>query len=133
MKVFLGGTCNESKWREILKPLLLIDYFDPVVPEWSDAARKRELHERQMCDYVLYTITPRMLGVYSIAEVVDDSNKRPKQTLLCLLESDEEAVWTEGQWKSLCAVYNLVYRNGATVCYTLEMVANSLNRWAGKA
>lgn len=31
MKVFLGGTCNNSTWREELKPLLKIDYFDPVV------------------------------------------------------------------------------------------------------
>ena len=32
MKVFLGGTCAESKWREKLIPLLQCDYFNPVVP-----------------------------------------------------------------------------------------------------
>lgn len=30
-KVFLGGTCNGSIWREKLIPLLKIDYFNPVV------------------------------------------------------------------------------------------------------
>ena len=50
-KVFLGGTANGSKWREILKPMLRIDYFDPVVPHWNDEARCRELKEREECDY----------------------------------------------------------------------------------
>jgi hypothetical protein len=41
-KCFLGGTCNNSQWREALIPMLKIDYFNPVVkdwtPEWSDVA-----------------------------------------------------------------------------------------------
>jgi len=32
-KVFLGGTCNESTWRDELIPMLEIDYFNPVVDE----------------------------------------------------------------------------------------------------
>lgn len=35
MKVFLGGTCNESTWREKLIPMLKIDYFNPVVKDWK--------------------------------------------------------------------------------------------------
>lgn len=38
MKVFLGGTVNGSKWRTIVKEQLNIDYFDPVVEDWTDAA-----------------------------------------------------------------------------------------------
>ena len=30
-----------------------------------------------------------MVGVYSIAEVVDDSNKRPERTVFCFLEVDD--------------------------------------------
>ena len=37
MKVFLGGTCNESKWRDDLIKLLKIDYFNPVVKDWNSA------------------------------------------------------------------------------------------------
>lgn len=36
MKVFLGGTCNNSIWRDVLIPLLTdngINYFNPVVDE----------------------------------------------------------------------------------------------------
>lgn len=38
MKVFLGGTVNGSKWRDVMKEKLIIDYFDPVVDDWNDAA-----------------------------------------------------------------------------------------------
>jgi len=30
-KIFLGGTCNNSTWREQLIPMLQINYFNPVV------------------------------------------------------------------------------------------------------
>lgn len=76
-RVFLGGTCNESQWRERLIPKLRIDYFNPVVEDWILQCMEEELKQRKECDVCLYVITPKMTGVYSIAEVVDDSNKRP--------------------------------------------------------
>ena len=88
MKVFLGGTCNDSKWRDQLIPKLQIDYFNPVVADWTKECRKKEIQERKDADIVLYVVTPRMIGVYSIAEVVDDSNKRPGKTLFCVLPED---------------------------------------------
>lgn len=33
--------------------------------------------------------TPKMTGTYSIAEVIDDSNKRPDKTVFCILEFDD--------------------------------------------
>ena len=87
-KVFLGGTCNESTWRDKLIKMLEIDYFNPVVDDWTEECYQEELRQREICDYCLYVITPRMTGVYSIAEVVDDSNKRPEKTIFCLLEYD---------------------------------------------
>ena len=87
-KVFLGGTCNESTWREFLIPMLNINYFNPVVDDWTEDCMKEEIRQREICDYCLYVITPSMKGVYSIAEVVDDSNKRPNKTIFCLLQKD---------------------------------------------
>ncbi len=130
MKVFLGGTCNESQWREHLKPLLAIDYFDPVVPDWNEEAYQRELREREKADVVLYTITPRMAGVYSIAEVVDDSNKRPQRTILCVLDQDGRKRWTEGQHRSIRAVERMAMNNGAIVFHALTDVAHYLNSQA---
>lgn len=95
-KVFLGGTCNDSTWRDDLIPKLKIDYFNPIVDDWNKEAQQEEIKERKNSDYVLYVITPKMSGVYSIAEVVDDSNKRPEKTLFCVLNIDDENEFTVG-------------------------------------
>ena len=126
-KVFLGGTCNNSKWRDVLIPHLKINYFNPVVDNWTEEDYQKELKEREECDYCLYVITPKMTGVYSIAEVVDDSNKRPDKTVFCVLEKDDESKFDKGQLKSLEAVSKMVKENGATVLSDLATVAKYLN------
>lgn len=129
MRVFLGGTCNESIWRDQLIPMLAIDYFNPVVPDWTPECQAEELRQRETCDYCLYTITPRMTGVYAIAEVVDDSNKRPTKTVFCVLEVDPTGGerFTAGQIRSLSAVGKMVERNGGKWFSSLEDVASYLN------
>jgi len=126
-KVFLGGTCNESMWRNRIIPMLDIMYFNPVVDDWTEACMAQELKAREECDFCLYTITPKMTGVYSIAEVVDDSNKRPDKTVLVLLKEDGDAVFTPGQWKSLGAVSRMVKKNGGHVFDNLKSAAIYLN------
>lgn len=79
MKVFLGGTCSGYKWRNKLIPMLKCDYYNPIVKNWSEKDRLREVHERKTADYILYVITSGLKGVYSIAEIIDDSNKRPEK------------------------------------------------------
>lgn len=130
-KVFLGGTCNNSKWRDELIPLLKIDYFNPIVDDWNEEAQVEERRQREICDFVLYTITPKMKGVYSIAEVIDDSNKRPERTVFCVLETDEDSEFEEGQIKSLNQVGEMVTRNGGQVFNSLQDVANYLNNKQG--
>lgn len=127
MKVFLGGTCNESTWREKLISMLEINYFNPVVSDWTPECMTEEIKQRKECELCLYVITPKMTGVYSIAEVVDDSNKKPKGTILCILKEDNGAVFTEGQFRSLCSVGDLVQRNGAFVFNSLDQVATFIN------
>lgn len=142
-KVFLGGTCNESMWREELIPMLKIDYFNPVVDDWTEESYLEELKQREICDYCLYVITPKMTGVYSIAEVVDDSNKRPKKTIFCYLNSDFNYKWLEneyldryiyfdeGQIKSLEKVGKMVEDNGGKFLQSLQEIADFLNSKAG--
>jgi hypothetical protein len=128
IKVFLGGTCNDSDWRDRLIPMLEIEYFNPVVEDWTPECQDEEIRQRKECDYCLYVITPRMIGVYSIAEVVDDSNKRPDKTLFCVLDTDGNLVFSEGQMKSLRQTMKMVANNGGTVFDLLNDVANFLNR-----
>lgn len=127
VKVFLGGTCNESSWREKLISMLKIDYFNPVVDDWNEECQLREIEERENCDFCLYVITPLMTGFYSIAEVVDDSNKRPQKTLFCVLSRDKGYTFQDHEQHSLKAVTRLVESNGAKVFNELRDVALFLN------
>lgn len=126
-KVFLGGTTNKTNWREELIKDLKMDYFNPVVDEWNDEAQKEEIKQRKNCDYVLYVITPKMEGVYSIAEVVDDSNKRPEKTIFCYLTEDDGKEFTKHQLKSLDMVVEMVNENGGKTFKTLGEVSDYLN------
>ena len=128
MKVFLGGTVNGSKWRDELIAGLEIDYFNPVVDRWDEKAMLNEEHEKESSDFLLFVITPLMKGVYSIAEVVDASNKAPERTILCVLDSDGDESWGEFERKSLRAVEKLVKANGACVFDSLDEVSSFLNQ-----
>lgn len=123
--VFLGGTCAGSTWREELIPLLKINHFNPVVEDWDKAARERELEERATTDFCLYYLTPEMKGIYSIAEVVDDSCKRPWKTIL-YFPWDQEA-WGRQMFQSLLALRALVVANGAKSFHDMKNLANYLN------
>lgn len=135
ISVFLGGTCNNSMWREALIPKLVeVNYYNPVVPDWTPECMAEEIRQRELCDYCLYVITPRMTGVYSIAEAVDDSNKRPGKCIFCIVEFDidpdddkAQITFAEHQMKSLVQVGKMVERNGARAFSSLMDVAKFLN------
>lgn len=123
MKIFLGGTCNNSKWRNDLIKMLEIEYFNPVVEDWTPECMAEEIKQREICDLVLYVITSEMTGVYSIAEVVDDSNKRPDKTLFCFIEEG----FTDVQVRSLNQVAKMVKDNGGKIFKELEDIAWYVN------
>ena len=126
-KVFLGGTCNGSTWRDELIPNLKISYYQPQSEHWTPDMMQVELNEREICDFCLYVITPKMTGVYSIAEVVDDSNKRPAKTIFCFLTSDDGKTFTDHQIKSLQQTAKMVEANGARYFTSLHEIASYLN------
>jgi len=128
-RVFLGGTWNGSAWRDELEPILNeigFDCFNPIVDDWNEEAQQRELQERQDCDYCLYTITPKMEGVYSIAEVVDDSNKKPEKTILLVLTKDDNEEFAPHEIKSLQMVVDMVVKNGGVYFYNFKDLTEHL-------
>lgn len=130
MKVFLGGTCNGSTWRNKFIELLddSVEYFNPVVDNWNTEAQEKEYIEKQSSDFRLYVITPAMTGVFSIAEVVDDSNKCPNRTLLCVLsEEDDGKVFEDSLRNSIYAVEKMVAANGINIFPSLESIAKYIN------
>ena len=127
-KIFLGGTCPGWDWRKELIKLLKINYYNPIVPCWNETVKKIELEERENCDYCLYVITPYMRGVYSIAEVIDDSNKRPEKTIFCFLDDiKNNKIFDNKQKNSLIEVGKMVERNGGKYLKSLQEIAEFVN------
>lgn len=117
-KIFLGGTCSDSAWRdELTKDLddAEIDYFDPMTQIWDSHARAIENIEKIACRVHVYNITPKMKGFYSIAEVVDRSNKYPKDTILSIQYLDGNKTFENHDLETLLMVCEMVARNGAVV------------------
>ena len=60
-RVFLGGTCADTTWRNELMPLLdekHVDYFNPVVENWTPECQQIEEDEKnKKCNIHLYVIT----------------------------------------------------------------------------
>ena len=128
MKVFLGGTCAESKWREKLIPLLKCDYFNPVVKDWTPECQQIEENEKMGCNYHLYVITPKMKGIYSIAEAVDDSNNDMITTIFCVTREEDDREWTKEELKSFEATTKMLKMHRYTVVLdSIEEVAKYLN------
>lgn len=135
--VFLGGTCNESRWREDLIELyglytqsddIRLNFYNPVVPDWTPECMINENYQKANCDIQLYCITPKMTGVFSIAEIVDASNKCPERLVVILMTKDGLDRFNEGQWKSLLAMKAMIEDNGCThIYYSLKDCAVALN------
>ena len=126
--VFLGGTCNSSTWRDRLIPMLKIGYFNPVTTDWTKDHIVEEVRQREICDICLYVITPAITEFYAIAEVIDDSNKRPEKTILVVLEQDDDLTFTAHQSNSLDRIMDMVLVNGVERVFdNLEDVADFIN------
>lgn len=131
--VFLGGTCNESTWRKELIEMLECSYFNPVVEDWTPDCIEEEYKQKSIADYQLYVITPEATGCFSIADLIDASNKVPNKTLCALLGSwnSNDSIEHEkliGKFKSFNECLNLAVSNGAMRFYTLKEIADFLNK-----
>lgn len=130
INVFMGGTCEGYDWRKDLEDYFnvrpgRIRLFNPVVDEWNDEAKENELRERENCDFCLYTITPHMRGVYSIAEAIDDSNKRPNKTIFCYIQPNGSK-FDDKMLHSITEVGNMVERNGGKVFTNIPVLIEFL-------
>jgi hypothetical protein len=126
-KVFLGGTCSDSLWRDNFVKGLKLHYFNPAGDEWTEEMQEEEIKQREESDFCLYVLTPKMAGYYSIAEVIEDSIKKPDKTIFSYLIVDGKDSFTQAQIKSLEQVAEMVKRNGAKYFKKLSEVIEYLN------
>lgn len=122
-KIFLGGTCNETRWRDELTGMLNTrNFFDPVVADWTPECQRIEIDEKEnKCNVHFYCITSAMIGVFSIAEVVDSVHNKHKITILQIIPDGFDT----RQIKSLRAVVELVEMRGG-----IAYIDNDLSRAA---
>ena len=128
-KVFLGGTCNESTWRDELIPKLEeidFNYFNPVVEDWTPECQDIEIYEKaNNCNIHLYVITNKMKGVFSIAEAIESVFNKDKKTIFCVLDGFD-GDFPDYQIKSLEAVGKMVERNGGKYVSSLDKIIEIL-------
>lgn len=130
--IFLGGTCNGSAWRDELIDLLIkshchYTWFNPVVDDWTPECQAEEDRQKANCKISVYCITPKMTGVFSIAEMVESSILNPDNTFITVRRYDGDATWAEGQMKSLKATRDLCVKHGAHYCVGLVALEQAIN------
>ena len=117
-KVFLGGTCNGSDWRDNLTSVLNVKYFNPVVEDWTEECQAIEEAEKSTdCNIHLYVITSDMLGVFSIAEVVESAMTAGKVTVFHVIPEG----FSRAQIKSFQAVAGMVKKHGGIAYIDSEL------------
>lgn len=141
LKVFLDGTCEGSIWRQKIISMLNIDYFNPIY-SFTDCPRLSDLEnlnkDRDECDYCLYVITPSMQNSLDLVRAIDDSNKHPEKTILCVLNHEfpidtydfphYKINFCIGEMKAFNDIGHIVENNGGKYFTSLEKVASYLNK-----
>lgn len=119
--VFLGGTTNNSNWRDTFINLLTsmgsnLICFNPVVSDWNDQAIRVEKMIKEQAKHHVYVITPKMKGIYSIAEAVESVFDRSHKTYLYILLKDGEDAFSSDEndpiMKSFAATGEIIRTHG---------------------
>lgn len=111
-RIFLGGTCAQTTWRDELIELMKndqVEWFNPVVKNWTPECQAVEEDEKNnKCNVHLYVITPEMIGVYSIAEIINSCwQAQCYGTTVNKVAFFVLGEWEKGQQKSLNATLRL--------------------------
>lgn len=128
-KVFLGGTCNGSKWRDEVIPKLEVPYYNPVNAVGEDWDVIKESQDRRLlCNCALYVITPQMEGAYSIAEIVEDSIVRKNKVVVCFLKQYGDKEFSDAVWQSCLAIMELIKQYHEHTYTGLDSAVQAVNR-----
>lgn len=131
MKIFLGGTCANTNWRkkfiEAIKPLG-IEYFNPVVEDWTSECQAIEEDEKNnKCDCHLYVITKEMMGTYSIAEIINSAWQSivyGTTVNFIVFAVLDEGTWQKHEIKSFDAIMKMIKNiapHNSVTCYVKDM------------
>lgn len=112
-----------------LIPKLGIDYFNPVVEDWTPECQAEEERQKNKECYIhLYVITPRQTGVFSIAEMIESACNPEVMTVIYIQYEDGGGCMIDKHLKrSLEATAKMAQKHGAFIMNNLNDVATFLN------
>ena len=137
--VYLGETCIKSPflwdWRMDFIRMLddTVHYYDPFVRKWennwSDVNKTEDNDiKRSESKYCVFVFTSDIIGVYSVAQAVEDSIKKTNGTVLVAFvdyrkkfDEDEHFI------RSMKSALDLCEANGAIVCESIQEMAKIIN------
>lgn len=136
-RIFMGGTTQGFNWREVLenrfKDVENVELFNPVVDDWNCERIRIENEYKEICEMNLFVVTPYMEGIYSIAEVVDLSNKKPENLVFAYIDhfvdGKEIRDFTKKMKHSLNVTGKLIEKNGGKVFTSLDDVENYIREF----
>lgn len=137
--VYLGGTCIKSPflwdWRMDFIRMLndSVKYYDPFVRKWEENwpdVNKTEDNDnkRNESKYCVFVFTSDIIGVYSVAQAVEDSIKRENGTVLVAFVDYREKFEKDTHFiRSMKSALNLCESNGAIICESIQDMAKIIN------
>ena len=136
-RIFMGGTTQGFNWREVLenrfKDVENVELFNPVVDDWNCERIRIETEYKEICEVNLFVVTPYMEGVYSIAEAVDLSNKKPEKLVFVYIDhfvdGKEIRDFTKKMKHSLNVTGKMIVNNGGKVFTSLDDVENYIREF----
>jgi hypothetical protein len=136
-RIFMGGTTRGFNWREVLenrfKDVENVELFNPIVADWNCERIIFENRYKEICELNLFVVTPYMEGVYSIAEAVDLSNKKPENLVFAYIDhfvdGKEIRDFTKKMKHSLNVTGKMIVNNGGKVFTSLDDVENYIREF----
>jgi len=110
--------------RFINKQIGKRNFFNPVVDNWTEECKQKEIDEKRICDIHLYVITSDSHSLFSIAEAVE-SVMNNKLTIFCVMPQG----FGKQKLSSLNSIAEIIKRNGGIALkpHTISEIALLLN------
>lgn len=128
--VFLGGTSTGPDWRKDLIGLLNVNYFNPLVEEWTEEDAKKENEAKANATMQAYCITPHAIGSYSVAELTSAAILNGERAVVLFMDTEDNQ-FDEHQQKSNEQIKALVAKHEGKVVDSLEEMAKYINDTMG--
>jgi hypothetical protein len=126
-RVFIGGTCGGSTWRNSLISTLEnygIDYFNPATDDCTEESYQQEAYERSHDMVVVYVLSNDMEGIYTIGEIIDDCHECPNNLIVCNLWQDNRKQQFMNQ--NIARFQQMVEDHNVQTCTSIQDLADMI-------